>query len=43
MFKAAIVDLDVQGSHLGIVKLVEERFENELIPADEVRLQPIAH
>ena len=43
MFRAAIVDRDVQGSHLGVVKLVEERFENGLIPADEVRLQPIAH
>ena len=43
MFRATIVDLDVQGSHLGVVKFVEERVENGLIPATEVRLQPIAH
>ena len=43
MFRAAIVDLDVQGSHLGIVKLVEERLENGFILADGVRFQPIAH
>ena len=42
MFRAAIVDPDVQGSHLEVVKLVEERFEHGLIPTDEVRLQPIA-
>ena len=43
MFRAAIVDRDVQGNHLGVVKLVEERLENGFIPADEVRLQPDVH
>ena len=43
MFRAAIVDRDVQGSHLGVVKFDEERIENGLIPADEVRLPPVAH
>ena len=42
MFRAAIVDRDVQ-SQLVVVKLVEERIENGLIPADEVRLPPVAH
>ena len=42
MFRAAIVDRDVQ-SQLVVVKLVEERIENGLIPADEVCLQPVAH
>ena len=43
MFRAAIVDLDVQGGHLGVVKLVQERVENGLIAADEMRLQPDVH
>ena len=43
MFRAAIVDLDVQSSHLGVVNFFEERVEHGFITADEVRLQPVAH